>query len=244
MLNNRIAAIFCAVTFLMLSTLSIAAPPLPFSAYYDARFKGLKARAEISLTQISDTEFIASSLIRLRLLGATVSTIRENSQFDWLNNAPRPQHYEYNQSGIGGRSRSITFDWENNLATAIVKDESVELQLEDITLDELSMYTLIRQELLNGNDEIIFAVIDRNVVKEYHYRVIREEYLAIESGIFSAIKVERVRENSERLTQLWFAKDNDMLLLKLYQRDPDGDEFEITLTDAQINGEAIRPQAN
>lgn len=246
MLNKRILNIFSLFFALLLQSLAsfVVAAPLPFSANYDARFQGLKARAEISLTQLSETEFVANSLIRLRLFGATVSTIRESSQFDWQNESPRPHHYEYRQSGIGGRSRSVEFDWQNNLAVATVKNDSVELQLTGPTLDELSMYSFIREELKNGKSDITFTVIDRNVVEEFNYRIINEEEVDTEAGIFPAVKVERIRENSERLTQLWFAKNNDMLLIKLFQRDPDGDEFEITLSNAQINGEIVVPQSS
>ena len=241
MLNRRILNFFCITILLILSKLSVASPPLPFSAYYDARYQGFKADAEISLTQLNDSEYIASSTVKVRLFGASVSTIRESSQFDWIDDVPRPNQYVYDQSGFGGRSRSVTFDWLNDLAVATVRGESVELQLEGNTLDELSMYTYIKQELNKGNNEIIFSVVDRNVVEEYRYQVITEEDVATESGIFSAIKVERIRENSNRLTQLWFAKNHDMLLIKLFQRDPDGDEFEITLSHAQVNGEVVIP---
>lgn len=237
--------IFCALNalaFLMLANTSIAAPPLPFSAHYDARFQGLKAQAEISLIQINDTEYIANSSIKVRLFGATVSSIKETSQFSWYDNAPRTLNYEYKQSGIGGRSSSITYDWQNNLALATVENDSIELQLTGNTFDELSMYSFIKEELNKGAEDITFAIIDRNVVKDYHYRAIGEEEVITDAGIFAAIKVERIRENSERITQLWFAKYHDMLLIKLFQRDPDGDEFEITLSEAHINSEVVRPQ--
>lgn len=241
MFNKRIIITLCVLVFLILSTLSLAVPPLPFTAYYDARFQGLKAQAEISLTQLTHNEFLANSSISIRVFGVTISTIRENSYFEWYNDIPRPYYYEYLQSGIGGRNHSVHFDWQNNLAIATAQEESVELQLENSTLDELSMYALIKKELLKGAGEIKFAVIDRNIIKEYHYRIIAEEEVLTTSGTFSAIKVERIRESSDRITQLWFAKNHDMLLIKLYQRAPDGDEFEITLRNAQINGEIVTP---
>ncbi len=142
---------------------------------------------------------------------------------------------------MGGRSRSAVLDWQNNVAVATVKKEIVELPLTGSTLDELSMYTYIKQEIARGNNEIVFSVINRNSIEEYHYRKIGEEEVTTEAGIFAAIKVERIRENSNRLTQLWFAKNHDMLLVKLFQRDPDGDEFEITLTSALVNGEIVSP---
>jgi len=241
MLNKRIIPILYIAILMMLSELSIAAPPLPFSAFYNARFQGFKAVAEISLTQLNDSDYVAYTTIKIRLFGATVSTIRELSEFDWHDDAPRPHHYEYIQSGIGGRSRTADFDWQSNLAIATVRNQSVELKLDDGTLDELSMYTYLKQELNKGYNDIYFPLVRRNTIEEYHYRIVGEEDVATESGIFSAIKVERIRENSDRLTQLWFAKNHDMLLVKLFQRAPDGDEFEISLRSAQINGEIVLP---
>ncbi len=241
MLDKRIFLIIVTASLLLLSSLSAAEPPLPFTAYYDARFQGFKADAEISLTQLDATEYLANSTIKIRLFGAAVSTIRESSHFEWLNDRPQPYQYEYSQSGLGGRSRSVNFDWQNNLAVARVKNESIELSLAGSTLDELSMYSFIKQEINRGNNDIIFSVVNRNKIEEYRYQTIGEEEVITESGVFSAIKVERIRENSSRLTQLWFATNHDMLLIKLFQRDPDGDEFEITLSSAQVNGEIVSP---
>ncbi len=77
MLDKRIFNIIFIVSLMALSTISVAAAPLPFTAYYDARFQGFKADAEISLTQLGDFEFLANSTIKIRLFGAAVSTIRE-----------------------------------------------------------------------------------------------------------------------------------------------------------------------
>ncbi len=232
---------FLIPALILICNSTLAAAPLPFFAEYNARVQGLRAQAEISLTQSGDLEYIANSTIKVRLLGATVTTIRESSHFIWEDDAPRPYNYEYRQSGIGGRSRSIVFDWQNNLAVANVRDENTEIQLVANTVDELSQYTLIRQELLEGNEEIYFDIIDRNQLEEHFYRVVTEEVLVTDSGDFTAIKVERIRENSERLTQLWFAKEYDMLLLQIYHRDPDGDEIIITMNNAQLDDEAIIP---
>ena len=70
-----------------------------------------------------------------------------------------PHQYEY-QAIRNRRTKpsALAFDWVNNFAIATVENASVELQLEGNTLDELSMYTLIKQELNKGNNEIIFSV--------------------------------------------------------------------------------------
>lgn len=241
MFRSPVFTFSCFFSLLLLATLSVAAPPVPFSSNFDARYKGFKALATISLVQVNETEFHADTTIRIRLFGANISTIKETSDFDWLNDGPRPQFYEYKHTGIGARYRNASFDWQQDLAIATIENASNELSLSGNTLDELSMYTLIKHELSQGKTDIYFDVIDKDIVEEYHYRLVGEEILSLKSGEFEALMVERVRDNSERLTQLWFAKNQSMLMLKLYQRDPDGDEFEITMRDAQINGLDVTP---
>ena len=241
MLRARFRHYFYSFGLLLLSSLSMAEPPVPYSSNFDARYKGLKAQASISVVETGDKQFLADTTIRIRLLGANISTIRETSQFEWYEDTPRPRYYEYKHSGVGARFRSASFDWQENLAIATVNNETTELNLTGNTLDELSMYTFIKNELNKGNTDIYFNALDRNLVEEFHYRVLGEEILSLGAGDFETIKVERIREDSERLTQLWFAKNHNMLMVKLFQRDPDGDEFEITLRDARINGEPVTP---
>ncbi len=221
---------------LLLNGISLAAAPDEFTVNYDARYRGLRALATISLAQQEDGAYLARSLIAIKLLGATVTSIDESSLFDWVNERPQPRCYDFIQSGLGKRQRSIRFDWEQNLAQAQVNDQLTELPLTTLTLDEMSMYSLIKQAISEGEQDIYFNVIDRNQVEEYHYRLIGEESVTSPVGTFSALKVERVRENSERETLIWFSPSHDMLLIKISHRDPDGDEYEITIKDALLNG--------
>lgn len=217
----------------------LADPPQAFSVNYDARYRGMRAEATISLTQQTDGTYLAQSQIAIKLLGATVTSIHESSRFDWLDENPRPHHYEYVQSGLGRRQRSIDFDWEQGLAKAQVNDTVTDIPLSRPAVDEMSMYTLIKQAIQSGEEDIYFDVIDRNQLEEYHYRLVGEDIVESPIGAFNALKVERVRENSERQTELWFAPDYDMLLIKIFHRDPDGDEYEITIDNAQLNGQPV-----
>lgn len=217
----------------------MGATPIPFTVNYDASYRGISAQATISLAQQDDGIFLAHSEIKVKFLGVTATSINERSWFEWVEDAPRPQHYEYIQSGIGGRERSIDFDWQQNLASTNVDGNLNEVILSGETLDELSMYNHIRNAISKGEQEIYFDVIDRDHVEQYHYRVLGEEEVATDVGTFDTVKVEKIRENSERVTQLWFAPEQNMLLIKLFQRDPDGDEYEITLENAELNGSPL-----
>jgi len=237
MLKARLLISFAASTCLLLvNQLCLAAAPDEFTVNYDARYRGLRAQATISLAQQEDGVYLARSLIAIKLLGATVTSIDESSLFNWVNERPLPRRYDFIQSGLGKRQRSISFDWERGLAQALVNGQLMEVPLINLTLDEMSMYSLIKQAVSEGEQDIYFDVIDRNQVEQYHYRLVGEEQVESPIGIFSALKVERVRKNSERETQLWFSPAHDMLLIKISHWDPDGDEYEITIKDALLNG--------
>lgn len=226
-------------TLFLCAHVALAEDLQEFSVNYDAHYRGLRAQATISLARQEDGAYLAQSLIAIKLLGATVTSINERSLFDWVDEKPWPRRYDFVQSGLGKRSRSVDFNWDENMAMAEVNDNVTELPLSGLILDEMSMYTLIKQAVQNGEEDIYFDVIDKNQIEEAHYHVIGEENVESPLGVFSALKVEKVRENSDRVTQLWFAPEHDMLLVKIYQQDPDGDEYEITIEDAQLNGLSV-----
>ncbi len=45
---------------------------------------------------------------------------------------------------------------------------------------------------------------------------------------------------SNRKTILWFAKDWDFLLVRLYQQESDGKEYQIMLKEGTVNGKAVQ----
>ena len=55
-------------------------------------------------------------------------------------------------------------------------------------------------------------------------------------------KVERVRAPSQnkRVTELWFAKDWDYLLVQLRQVETDGKEYVIVLQEGTVDGKTVK----
>ena len=76
-----------------------------------------------------------------------------------------------------------------------------------------------------------YQIIEGEDVDTYDFRVLGEEKVRTQAGLINAIKVERVRDpgKSNRKTILWFAKDWDYLLVRLYQMETDGKEYQIML---------------
>lgn len=86
-----------------------------------------------------------------------------------------------------------------------------------------------------------YQIIEGEDVDTYDFRVLGEEKVRTQAGLINAIKVERVRDpgKSNRKTILWFAKDWDYLLVRLYQMETDGKEYQIMLKEGTIDGKTV-----
>ncbi|MDC0598737.1 DUF3108 domain-containing protein [Gammaproteobacteria bacterium] len=246
MLCSLLRQLFSLLPLLLIlsTTRVLAEPPIPFAAEYEARYQGIQAQADRSLEQLDEEQFLLRSRIKLRLLGKTVSRIDEQSQFLWLNNQVQSQAYEYIQTGLGEKARSVAFDWQNNSAVTLVNDEQNSLALDIPVLDELSSFMEIKRQLEDNIDNIYFNVVDEDEIESQHYQVLGEEQLSTPLGNFNAIKLQRVRNpESKRSTEIWLATDWDYLLLKLYQTNSSGEVFEINLRQASLAEVQVTPLA-
>ncbi len=218
------------------------APPSPFTAEYEAQYGGFKAKAERSL-EISDSGQVEmNTQLRLKLLGKTLSTIKEQSILDpdALTGELKPAAYSFIQTGLGKRSRYISFDWENGQANADIGSDRFEIPLEFAVADNLSTYLELRNHLMAGEKDIIFPAIDKGELEQYHFKVIGEEDVKTSLGLLRTVKVERVREpGSNRSTIIWLALDWDYLLVKLEQQEKDSRGIRLELKNASVKGDSV-----
>jgi hypothetical protein len=218
-----------------------AAPPLPFEAKYDASYGDVSAEAERSLVYDATTnKYTLYAEIDLELLGATLTSIDERSEFYWQDEQPLPLRYEFEQKGFGARSRSVEFDHAQGFADFTVNDDKGTLPLTGPVFDDLSGYLLLKEKLEQGETDIQFDVLDRGEIKVYHYMVLDEEMMRTSLGEFVSVHLERIRgEDSARRTELWLAPERDYLLLKLVQTEPNGRTIKLDIREALLNGEPL-----
>lgn len=216
--------------------------PLPFSASYEARYGGFRASAERSLERIDDTHIEIRTLLQLKLLGQSVSSIRESSNvfIDSNDGQARSTDYSFIQTGIGKRSRHIQFDWDAAIARASLDNLKLELPLEANATDNLSSYLEIRRQLQEGRKEIIFPGIYKGELEDIHYRVVGEEMTDTSLGTFNSIRLTRIREpNSDRNTEIWLATQWDYMLIKLVQEEPGNSTISLELSEAIMDGNPV-----
>jgi len=216
--------------------------PAQFSADYVARYGGFRASAERKLTKDDAGIFVMHSAIELKLLGQTLSTIRESSKFtlNEENGQTRPEYYEFLQTGLGGRSRQITFDWQQRSSTVHIDNQAINIPLEGSETDNLSAYLEIRRQLIAGKKDIIFPGIYKGKLEEIHYRVNGEELVDTLPGTFNTLRLERIREpDSDRSTVIWLAPAWDYLLIKLIQEEPGNSTISLELKAAIVNDQPV-----
>ncbi len=219
-----------------------AAPPSPYTAEYEASYGGFKASAERALQIDDNGQVEMNTMLRLKMLGKTLSTITEQSILtpDALSGELKPETYSFIQSGIGKRSRHIDFDWEAGQAQVEMGNEQIEIPLDSPVADNLSAYLEVRSQLLAGKMEIVFPVIDKGTLEEYHFRVLGEEEVKTSLGLFRTVKIERIREaESKRSTFMWLALDWDYLLVKLEQLEQNSRGIKLELRQAAMMGMSV-----
>jgi|GEM_PF-500489 hypothetical protein len=240
-LSNALASLLLSA--LILSGIpAMAAPPAEFEIRYDAHLGNWQAESERSLRFDTSTQtWHMQATSRVLLLGNSLSTITEKSNFRWQGELPVPLEYSFVQSGIGERQRSIKFDHEASIVKFTVDEKSGQYPLAFPVYDDLSAYLVLRQQLEQGAKDIYFGVFDRDKIETYHYRVLDESTLHTKLGDFPSVHIERVREDgNKRRTEFWLARDQDFLLLKLEQEEPNGRVLEMDITQATLSGQPLQ----
>lgn len=232
------ARLWASVFALLASTLLQAGAPGEFEITYDARLGSWRAESSRNLSlDPSSGIYRMQATSSIKLLGQNLSTIREEASFRWQDDLPIPLHYNFEQSGIGARERSVAFDYALGETRFYVDNRSGSYPLSAPIYDELTAFQVIRQQLQTGASEIHFTVLDRDEPELWHFRVLTQGLLHTDLGDFTAVHLERVRgEGNKRRTEFWLASDFDYLLLKLVQEEPNGRTLTLNVASATLNG--------
>ncbi|WP_372987567.1 DUF3108 domain-containing protein [Marinobacter sp.] len=166
-----------------------------------------------------------------------IADIDESLILKWENGRVIPLRYRYRLSGvfIRDREQSIDFDWDKEIATGSYRDNSFQIPLKEGALDPLGFQLQLRQDIKAGKREMSYQVIDGGDYDEEKFAVIDEERVSTNGETITLLKAEKVRgENARRQTLMWFDPQQDFLLSRLLQIEPDGSRYELRLKDAEL----------
>jgi len=220
---------------------AISAELIPHKASYTAKIKkgiSMKGEAVRELKQLKNGQWVYRFDVE-----SFAADIEESTTFEWKHNQVIPLKYKYKLSPFLAkkRKRAVAFDWEKKQATSSYKKKKWLIEaIPGNSQDRLSYQLQMLMDVKSGKQDMIYPIVHKGNAKESHFRVLREEPLQTALGIMNSIVVEKVRATSKkRKTLLWFAKDHAFFLLKMAQVEKDGEEYEINIKSAEINGIAV-----
>jgi len=166
-----------------------------------------------------------------------VADIDESLIFRWEDNQVVPLRYRYKLSGlfIRDREEAIDFDWENNVVSGHHEGDKFSMKLEKGAMDPMGYQLQLSQDIKAGKREMEYRVIDKGDYDTDKFAVVDEETARINGDDIRTLKAEKVRDSdSKRESLMWFAPERDYLLIRFLQVEPDGSEYELTISDAKV----------
>lgn len=232
-----IKILFINLVFISNTAIAQAENITPFSANYKANIKGFAVEAQRELKALTNQQY------ELRFTAkAFIATIDESVVFTVNNQTISPLHYDYKQSTVGKkRERSLAFN-TNNSITSIDNGNSSEITNAQHALDKLSYQLQLQYDVANKQQDLQYTIADKGRLKQYRFEIQNEETITTDIGEITAVKVKVIRENKDKLTYIWFAKEWQHLLVQLEQYNGSKKELSIILSDATVNAVPVTGQ--
>lgn len=224
-----LAVLFCSNAFADVT-------PIEFDNQYKARLYGFNISVTNKLTHKGNNRYEL-----FFKFDSLVGTISETSHMEWLpeTESVRPLHYVYKRRGLGkDRDADLQFDWATHSVTNNVQKTTWKMGIKDAVQDKLSYQAQLQLDLVKGLESFSYQIADGGRLKDYDFVIVGEELLETPLGRVNTIKVKRSRENDDRVTYAWLAKDWQYLLVRL-QQEEDGKKTTIYIHKASVNGKNI-----
>lgn len=155
----------------------------------------------------------------------------------------KPVDYRYKLSAflMSDRKRTMRFDWQQGTAfSQYKKDKWNFTDIPENTHDPLSYQLQLQLDIATGKQKMDYQVVKKGKLDESTFVLIDNEIIDTKFGKLKAIVTKKLRaEDAKRETLMWFSSEHPMILLKMTQRESDGDEYEINLNQASIKGKPV-----
>lgn len=214
---------------------------VPHSATYSANIKKgikIKGKAVRHLKKMDENRWHYSFNVR-----SFVADINESTQFTFEDGRLLPQSYNYKLSPMFGRDRKakVHFDWQADMVNGRSKGADWEITgIPSNTYDRLSYQLQLLRELDSPSPRLDFQIAHKKKLRPSTFVKTGEELITTKLGEAKALVVKKVRaDDSKRQTHLWVSEKYPMLLLKMTQIEKDGEEYEIHLETANVNGTEV-----
>ncbi len=224
--------------------------PNLYQVTYSAKYNGMAVKAHRQL-KATEHGYRIISTVKGMLGGMTE---QEDFNIDDQGHI-HTDHYLAEKSFFGIESKEeLVIDQAANKAVYTRKKKRKEIHLSDDLLGPVSYQLQLRNDLkaamaASTNSAVpeqalsdqhpLYKVMSRGRIKDYQFKTLGEEAIKTRVGEIATIKVRRVRKGGKRQTTFWMAPAWDFLIVKIKQREKGGEDYEMLLETASINGQLV-----
>jgi Protein of unknown function (DUF3108) len=181
----------------------------PFNASYSVNYKGFNA-GSTSLKLERDSQGVYTYESRANARGIfRVAFSEEITQTTWfviVNGRVVPVRYRADDgSRKTDRDIEIEFDWDSERARGVAEEKRVNVAVPEGTQDAMSIQAAHLLDLARGERTMSYAMVDKDRVKEYHYRLDGTQRIHTAIGELETVIYRVERPGSKRVTRTWHA---------------------------------------
>lgn len=229
----RAILILASAVLVALATPGAAAQtPLPaFEAEYEVIRNGKSiGSSRMALRPEGDHWRYSSQSSGERGLASLVGLrIDQQMDFQWQHGQPQPLTSSYEQKAtLSSRSVQVRYDWSIGRYRLSDRRGEHEHTLPAGTVDRYGSGIAIAAQLAAGEREFVLPIAHADGVREWHFHVAGEETLETADGRVDTVRVERVRDDSDRRTISWHDPQRDHIAVRLVHHE-DGNTIESRL---------------
>lgn len=213
-----------------------AAPLQPYKAEYTTTARGMTVTLERELKTDGEGGYTLTNGGTLLVVG-----FHEVAVFKVDDAHVKPRSYIYQGTGLINRRREVHFTPGADTVRSLYKEEWYELPFTEGTLDRLSQQEQLRLDLMSRDDprqNISVRIADGKRVKDYELVYVGDETLETPLGPVNALHFERLHDDPDRESDIWFAPEWDYLMVKTVHIEDDK-PVEVLLSDARIGGTQV-----
>lgn len=202
----------------------------PYQASYSATFNGMPIEAERQLIKLEQGYRLETSASNF------IGKMRETELLHLdAEGGIRIDGYTSKRSFFGSkRKEQLVIDHQRNKAIYTRKKKRRETDLQPDYLGPISYQLQLRRDLAQPDSPLEYAVISHGKIKRYQFERLGNEVIKTGLGDISALKIRRVRDNKERETIFWMAEKYAYLPVKVWQREEDGESYEMLLKSLSL----------
>lgn len=225
------ARFFCVLVWLLLATTASASSELvPHSAEYKVKISVVSGRLN---TQLRRTEagYVANHVIRPTGLSKMITRGKMDvtSEFSSQRDGVAPIRFQSVDTIRKDPDVDLSFDWDTNKVTGTVGPDSIELQLDGISYDSVSLQYELMHDLLNGNSNEQYVMFDIDKLRFVNITKVGSKQVKTKAGQFEAVGIRHQKEGSSRVTTMWCVEELGYLPVVIEQHRKGKLNFQATL---------------